>query len=334
MNFDQIISSLEKKQYKPVYFLTGEQAYYIDEISNYIENNVLDESEKDFNQTIVYGRDTNEHTIISSAKRFPMMAQYQVLIVKEAQDLKHIEELESYIKSPLDSTILVLCYKYKKIDKRKAFYKAVSKYGEFFESEVVREYQVPAWIAGYLKKKQYTIGPRECALLSDHLGNNLSKIVNELEKLSINVPVGSTITAHHIEENIGISKDYNIFELQDALGQKKIEKATRIINYFASNTKDYPVPMVTAILFTYFMKVGIFHEIVDKSKNNVASTLGINPFFVKDFEKAAQYYSRKSVARVISLLREYDLKSKGVDNASTSQGELLRELIYKILHVG
>lgn len=334
MNFDQIISSLEKKQYKPVYFLTGEQAYYIDEISNYIENNVLDESEKDFNQTIVYGRDTNEHTIISSAKRFPMMSQYQVIIVKEAQDLKQIEELESYIKAPLDSTILVLCYKYKKIDKRKGFYKAVSKYGEFFESEAVREYQVPAWIAGYLKKKQYTIGPRECALLSDHLGNNLSKIVNELEKLSINVPVGSTITAHHIEENIGISKDYNIFELQDALGQKKIEKATRIINHFASNTREYPVPMVTAILFTYFMKVGVYHEIVDKSKNNVASTLGINPFFVKDFEKAAKYYSRRSVARVVSLLREYDLKSKGVNNNSTSQGELLRELNYKILHVG
>lgn len=329
MTFEQIIGDLEKRIFKPIYVLTGEQAYYIDEITAMIENTVLDEAERDFNQTIVYGRDTDVKSIISYAKRFPMMAQHQVVIVKEAQDIKNIADLEPYIKSPLDSTVLVIAHKYKKVDKRTSFAKAVSKNGIFFESPQVRDYQIPKWIAEYIGKKGYKIGPRECALLADHLGSNLSKIVNELNKLCINIPAKETITAIHIEENIGISKEYNIFEYQNALGQKNKEKATRIANFFAANEKDSPMPMITAVLFGYFLKIGLYHELQDKSKGSVAQALKVNPFFVKDYETAARYYSKKSVARVISMLREYDLRSKGI--GSNPGGELMKEMNYRIL---
>jgi len=333
MSFDDILIALQARDFKPVYFLTGEQAYYIDEIAAFMEHNVLDEAQKDFNQTILYGRDTDPQTIISYAKRFPMMAPYQVLIIKEAQDIKSIEALEPYIKSPLDSTLLVICYKYKKLDKRTSFYKALLKTGVFFESPQVRDYQVPAWITNYLAKRGYKIGLRESALLADYLGNNLNKIANELNKLLINIPQETQITFRHIEDNIGISKEYNVFEYQNALGVKDKVKATRIANYFASNEKDAPLPMLTAILFSYFIKIGIYHELADKSKDNVARMLKINPFFVRDYETAAKHYSRKSVARIVSVLREYDMKGKGMGNATTPGGELVREMNYKILHV-
>jgi len=332
MSFEQILSDIEQRRFKPVYLLSGEQTYYIDEITKALETMVLDEAERDFNQTVIYGRDTDPKTIISYAKRFPMMAEYQVVIVKEAQDIKDITELEPYIKSPLESTILVIAYKYKKVDKRTTFVKSVKKSGVFFESPQVRDYQIPDWITAYLKKKEYSIMPRESALLADHLGNNLSKIVNELNKLCINISAGNTISADDIEKNIGISKEFNIFEYQNALGERNKAKATQIANYFASNEKDSPLPMITAVLFGYFLKIGLYHELQDKSKHSVASALSINPFFVRDYEKACKNYSRKGVARVISLLREYDLKSKGIGvGAATTGGELMRELNFRIL---
>ncbi len=334
MSFEQIISDLDKRIFKPVYLLTGEQAYYIDEITSVIENTALEESERDFNQTIIYGRDTDAKSIVSYAKRFPMMSQYQVVIVKEAQDVKDIAALETYLKSPLESTILVLAYKYKKVDKRTTFAKTVSKAGVFFESPQVRDYQVPSWIESYLRNKGYKIGPRESALLADHLGSNLSKIVNELNKLCINIPPKQTVTAAHIEENIGISKEHNIFEYQNALGHKNKEKATRIANYFAANEKDSPMPMITAVLFGFFLKIGLYHELNDKSKNSVAQALKVHPFFVKDYERAAQYYSKRSVARVIGILREYELKSKGMGIGTNIGGELMHEMNYRILAQG
>ncbi|PID93663.1 MAG: DNA polymerase III subunit delta [Bacteroidetes bacterium] len=331
MTFEKIIANLEKRVYHPIYFLTGEQTYYIDEIVGMIEDTVLQEAERDFNQTVLYGRDTDVKQIISLAKRFPLMASHQLIIIKEAQDIKQIAGLEPYVKSPLLSTILVMTYKYKKLDRRTSFAKAIARNGVFFEAPQMRDYQMPQWISEYIRKRGFKIGPRECALLADHLGNQLGKVVNELNKLFINVPEKGTITATHIEEHIGISKEYNVFEYQNALGQRDKMKAGRIAHYFSVNEKEMPVPKITAILFNYFTKVGLYHELKNKSKDVVARALKVNPFFVKDYEMAARHYSRKSVARVIALLREYDLKSKGIGNVSNPGGELIRELNYRIL---
>jgi len=336
VTFEQIISDLKKKIYYPVYLLTGEESYYIDRISDFIENNVLTEEEKEFNQSIIYGRDVDVPTIISYAKRFPMMSNYQVVIVKEAQDLDKpkpkMEELVSYVENPLSSTILVLNYKYKKVDKRKKFAKLIAKKGVFFESKKLYDNQVQSWITNYIQNKNLKITPKASALLAEYLGTDLGKIANEVGKLTINLKEGEEINDILIEKNIGISKDYNIFELQKALAQRDIVKANRIANYFAANPKDNPIVKTIIILYNYFSSILLYHRLKDKSRNNVAAKLGINPFFVKDYEIAARNYNIAKVVKIISYLREYDLKSKGVDNISATDGELLKELLFKILH--
>ncbi len=332
MKFEDIVKDLKNKIYKPIYFLYGEESYFIDQISDYIANNVLDEAEKAFNQVVMYGKDSKVEDVINAAKRFPMMANHQVLIVKEAQQLKQIEKLQFYAEQPLNSTILVVNYKNKTFDKRKKVYKAIKKIGVIFESKKLYENQVASWIKNYLKKKKYTISPVSSKLLTDFLGTDLSKISNELDKLMITLPENSTITPDDIEKNIGISKDYNVFELQTALGQKNILKANRIINHFASNPKDTPMVMIIISLFGYFSKILTYHYTKDKSQNNIASVLGVHPFFVKDYISAAQRYNSRKTVAVISMLREYDMKSKGYGNVSTTHGDLLKELIFKILH--
>jgi len=332
MTFDQIINDLKNKIYYPVYFLSGEEPYYIDLITDYIEKNVLSEEEKEFNQTILYGKDVDAHLIASSAKRFPMMSNYQVVIVKEAQDVKKLDELQPYIENPLESTILVLCYKYKKLDKRKVFTKTIQKKGVFYESQKLYENKVPEWIRNYLNDKGYQITLKASVLISEHLGTDLERIVNEISKLTINIPEKTEITEEHVEANIGISKDYNIFELQKALGKKDISKANMIVNYFAANEKDNPIVKVVAILNGFFVKTMIFHQLKNKSKNSVATALSVHPFFVQDYQIAARSYNMKKLAAIISYLREYDLKAKGVDNVSVKDGELLKELVFKILH--
>ena len=336
MTFDQIIGDLKNKIYYPVYFLTGEEPYYIDLISDYIENNVLTEEEKEFNQTIIYGRDVDVPTIISYAKRFPMMANYQVVIVKEAQDIDKpkpkIEELTSYVENPLSSTILVINYKYKKLDGRKKLAKLIAKKGVLFESKKLYQDKVQSWITNYIQEKGLSITPKAGALLAEYLGTDLGKIVNEISKLTINLADGGKIDDALIEKNIGISKDYNVFELQDALGRRDILKANRIANYFAANPKENPLIKTIIVLYKYFSSTLLYHRLKNKSKNNVASKLSINPFFVKGYEVAARSYSIANIVRIISYLREYDLKSKGVDSISATDGELLKELIYKILH--
>jgi DNA polymerase-3 subunit delta len=332
MKFEQIQSDLKNKIYYPVYFLAGEESYYIDVLSDIIEKNVLSESERDFNQTIVYGRDTNPLDIISLAKRYPMMASHQVVIVKEAQDVQKIEELESYIMNPLESTVLVLNYKYKNVDKRKSFYKKIEKKGILFESKKIYDNQIPAWINNYLQNAGYSITPKASFMLAEFLGSDLGKIVNEINKLIINIPGKTEINDDLIEKNIGISKDFNIFELQHAIGSRDILKANRIAIYFAANPKENPLVKTITILFGYFSKLLIYHQLKDKSKNNVASALSINSFFVKDFQVAARNYNMGKLTHIIGLLREYDLKSKGVNNISTTDGELLKEFLFKILH--
>lgn len=341
MKFEDIIDSLQKKIYSPVYFLMGDEPYFIDEICDYISGNVLSETEKEFNQTIVYGRDTDPATVISYSKRFPMMANYQVVIVKEAQDMKNLipdgkekdkNIFESYVEKPLISTILVICYKYKTLDRRKSFSKLIEKNGVLFNSDKLFDNQLPSWIQNFLKKKNYSIRPEASMLLSDYLGSDLSKITNELNKLSINIKEGTEITSSHIEYYIGISKDFNVFELQRMLGKKDIFKSNQIINYFSSNEKNNPNVKTIGILYNFFSKLLHLHSLADKSKNNACSELGINPYFFSEYQAAANNYNIRKTKQIISLLRKYDMKSKGVDNASIPDGELMKELVYQILH--
>jgi DNA polymerase-3 subunit delta len=310
----------------------GEEPYFIDKITDYIAENLLDDGEKEFNQTIVYGSDVDVHALIGTAKRFPMMANHQVVIVKEAQKLKKIEELQSYVENPLESTILVLAHKYKNVDKRKAFYKAVNKKAVVYTSSPMRDYQVPEWINAYVAEKGFRINLPASRLLADYLGTDLGKIANELDKLSLILEQGTEINNEIIQKNIGISKDYNVFELQNALGNHNALKANQIINYFAANPKNNPLVMILSNLYGYFSKVMVLHYLEDKSDKSVAAELRIHPFFVKDYKRAANFYNAGKVAKIIANLREYDLKAKGVNNTSTSDSDLMRELVFKILH--
>lgn len=333
MEFDQIIQELRKKIYHPVYFLTGEEPYYIDQISGYIEENVLTPAEKGFNQSIYYGRDTEPLTVMESARRFPMMANQQVIIVKEAQEWRTLEPLQKYLNTPSKSTILVINYKYKKIDGRTELSKILKKNTVYFESKKVRDYQIPQWAERYVAEKGFTIAPQATQMLADFLGDDLGKIVNELNKLFILVPQGMKITPEHIEKNIGISKDYNTFELTNALGAKDVLKANRIINYFADNPGSGSVPNVTAVLFSYFSRMFRYHFMTDKSESAVMSEFKLPGMIARKFITEARRYNPTKIFEIIGILREYDMKSKGLDaSGEVTQGDLLKEMIYKILH--
>ncbi len=329
----QIVSDIQKGDIKPIYFLMGEEPYYIDKISDYIENTILTEEEQGFNQMLIYGRDTTIDDIVSNAKRFPMMAERQVVIVKEAQDLSRtIENLETYAENPQPTTVLVVCYKYKKIDKRKKLYKAISKTGVIFEGKKLYENQVGDWIIKNLKSKGYPISPKAAQMLVEFLGTDLGKIDNELQKLQLICPKGTTITPQIIEENIGISKDFNNFELRNAIGERDTLKAHQIINYFAQSPKDNPLVVTISLLFGFFSQLLQYHGLNDKSKGAVAKQLKISPFFVKDYAIAARNYPMKKVSAAISLIQETDVKSKGVGASNVSQGDLLKELLVKIMN--
>ena len=328
----KIVSDIEKGIIKPIYFLMGEEPYYIDKISEYIENKILTEEEKGFNQMVLYGRDITIEDIVDNAKRFPMMAEKQVVIVKEAQDLSRtIENLTSYVENPQPSTVLVMCYKYKTIDKRKKLYKAIQKAGVIYESKKLYENQIAEWIRRVLAGKKYEIDARATAMLIEFLGTDLSKISNELDKLMVILPVGSKITGKAIEENIGISKDYNNFELRKAVGERNVLKVNQIINYFAQNQKANPLIMTISLLNSFFTQLLIYHSLNDKSKNSVARALGVSPFFVSDYSVAARNYPMRKVSQVIGLLRDADVKSKGV-GANLPAGDILKELLFKIIH--
>jgi DNA polymerase-3 subunit delta len=334
VTYEEIISDLKNRIFKPVYFLAGEEPYYIDLITEYIQDKVLAEDEKAFNQIILYGDDTNIAAIIDTARRFPMMASHQVLIIKEAQSLKKLDELMIYLENPLLSTILVFSYKYKTIDKRTKLYKTLESHSAYFESARIRDYLIPAWIERYLMVKGIKADPSASAMLTEYLGTDLHKIVNELDKLIITLPAGKpVITTTLVEKNIGISKDYNNFELQKAISEKNILKANMIIHHFANNPKDNPITLSIASLFGFFSKLLTFHYLTDKSKNNAAAVLKINPFFVKDYENSVSKYNVSKTVQIISLLRTYDMKSKGYGDPGTEPGDLLKELVFRILHL-
>lgn len=329
----QIVADIQKGDIKPIYFLMGEEPYYIDKISDFIADNILTEEERGFNQMVIYGRDSTVEDIVSNAKRYPMMAERQVVIVKEAQDLSRtIEKLVEYAENPQPTTVLVVCYKYKKIDKRKKLHKTISKSGVIFEGKRLYENQVGDWIIKTLKGRGFGISPKAAQMLVEFLGTDLGKIDNELQKLQLICPEGITISPEIIEENIGISKDFNNFELRSAIGEKDTLKAHRIINYFAQNPKDNPMVVTISLLFSYFSQILQYHGLNDKSKGAVAKQLKVNPFFVKDYVTAARNYPMKKVSHAISLLQETDVKSKGVGASNVSQGDLLKELLVKIMN--
>lgn len=333
VTFEEVMSGLKGRKFKPVYFLAGDEPYYIDLIIDHIEENVLPEDEKAFNQMIVYGEDTSVPAIIDTARRFPMMASHQVVVVKEAQSLKKIEDLSIYLDKPLLSTILVISYKYKTLDKRTKLYKTLDSQGCYFESARMRDYLVPGWIERYLMAKGIKTDPSASAMLTEFLGTDLHKIANELDKLIMTLPSGKpVITTSLIEKNIGISKDYNNFELQKAVGERDIVKANMIVHHFANNPKDNPIMLTISSLFSFFSKLLTFHYLADKSKTNVANALKVNPYFVKDYEVAATKYNISKTVQIVSLLRTYDLRSKGFGDPGTEQGDLLKEMIFKILH--
>ena len=333
MTFEEIFRQLNKKSYSPIYFLMGEEPYFIDRITEHIADHVLTEEEKTFNQMILYGGDTDVPTVINTARRFPMMASRQVVIVREAQNLDKIEDLIHYVENPLESTLLVINYKYKKLDKRKKLFKALEKNSILFESRRLYNDKIPPWINSYLLSRGKKIEPKAAVILTEYLGNDLGKIANELEKLIIVLKSEQDIiTASDIERNIGISKDYNNFELNNALAQRNVLKANRIIQYFGANQKNHPLALTITSIYFFFSRVLRYHFLPDKSSRNVASALKIEPFFIREYETAARNYTTAKTVRVISLLREYDLKSKGFGNVSAVPGELLKELIYKIIH--
>jgi DNA polymerase-3 subunit delta len=340
MTAAELLKDLKNRKYKPVYLLHGEEPYFIDEVSDFVEHKVLSDAEKSFNQTVFYGKDTDVMTVLNASKRYPMMADYQVVLVKEAQDMKwgtedtdkkSMNPLLSYLENPLLSTMLVFCYKFGKFDKRKKTYKAIEKNGVIVESTPLYDNKVPGWIEDFVAENGYKINQQATFTLAEYLGNDLSKIANELEKLMLNIAKGQEIGLKLVQDNIGISREYNVFELQAALSKKDVFKSNQIINYFEANPRSNPIVLVLGNLNNFFSKVLLYHYAKDKSPQNLARELGVNPYFVKDYEQAARSYNYGKTMQIISYLRECDVKSKGVDS-NTDQGGLMKELIFKILH--
>ncbi len=329
----KIINDIKAGNIKPIYFLMGEEPYYIDRITEYLENNLLTEDEKGFNQIVLYGRDTTIDDIIANAKRYPMMAERQVVIVKEAQELSRtIDQLEKYAENPQLSTVLVIAYKYKTLDKRKKVTKILEKIGLLYESKKMYDNKVGEWIKRVLQGRGYGIEPKAMAMLVEFLGNDLSRIANELTKLEIILPKGSTITPNHIEDNIGFSKDFNVFEFRKAIGDKNQFKAFQIANYFAQNQKDNPIVQTNGLVFSFFSALLQYHGLKDKSPSNVARILRVSPFFVNDYIGAAHNYPMKKVSAIVEKLRDVDVKSKGVGSNAIPHGDLLKEMLIRIFN--
>lgn len=333
MKYQDIIKDIKNKKFAPIYMLHGEESFFIDAISDLIEATVLSEDQKAFNQTILYGKEANYNAVVDNARRFPIMASHQVIILKEAKEMRDLAKLEKYAANPAPTTVLVICHKHKKVDQRSKLVKAIKKKGVLFEAKKLYDNQVPDWISNYLKARQYKIQDDAAQMITEYLGVNLSKIVNEMDKLMLNVPKETTIKIEHVQQNIGISKDYNVFELQGAVGKKNVLKAQRIVNYFISNPKKHPLPQVVSSLYGFFSKLYIMQTAGQVSDNEMAKKLGMrSTFFLRDYRAAARNYNRAATEKSVAILKEYDLKSKGVNRDSTADTELLREMVFKIMH--
>ncbi len=331
VTYASILKELKTKIYHPVYFFTGEEPYYIDLVTQYVEENILDEMEKEFNFSVFYGLDSNVYDIIGACKRFPMMSDFQVIIIKEAQNLKEIEKFESYLENPVKSTILIFNFK-KKPDERKSFFKKVKTKSVYFNSEKIKDYKLADWVFEAGRELKINLNPKMALKLGEYLGNDLAKIINELQKLKIRYPENPEITDDIISENIGISKEFNVFELQNALGEKNILISNRIVNYFGANEKSVSIQQLLPTLNSFFSKIFVLHFLKDKSEKSVASALRIHPFLVKDYVKYARNYDTHKLRRIIGYILDADLRSKGVNTTGEANGEILKELVFKILH--
>lgn len=334
--YDVILRDLKNKIVHPIYLLEGEEPYFIDLVSDFIENNLLPEAERSFNQTVLYGKDTTINEIRQRAMNYPMFSNYQVLIVKEAQMLRKWEELLKYVEKPVKTTILVLCHRYENFDKRTKVGKLLKESSDcvLLTTKKMREDQVPDWINTYLAERNFSINHHAASLLVEYVGNELSRVSNELEKLILNVAAGKEISSEDIEKNIGISKEYNVFELSKALGLMDVLKANRIVNYFKANPKSNPLVLTIGSLYGYFSKIYLMHQAKPKSDSEIVTVLGIKPFsfVINEYKTAARNYSPKKTEQVIALLQDYDLRSKGVNDTGSEEAALLKELVYKILH--
>lgn len=331
MQFDQIIRDIQDKKYKPIYLLQGNEPYYIDKIENEISEKILEEHEKDFNYSVLYGRDLETNTILEQVKQYPLMADVNITIIKEAKDYKHIEELLPYLEEPSKSNILVFCYKGGTINRNTKVAKAIIKNGILFNSEKVKDYKLHTWIIDLCKKLKIKISTSDAHLLAEHLGNDLDKIETEFQKLKIAVPNLKEIDKNTIETHIGISKDYNVFELQKAISDRNYNKVIKIANYFSKNEKKQPLPMVLSFLYGFFSKVIIYQYNAKKPDPELCKLLGIPPYFLDDYKKVAKVYKARKTVEIISILREYDMRFKGVKNGSANQGQLYTELFSKII---
>jgi len=332
MNLDKILKDIQQRKFEKIYFLCGNEPYYIDLISNKLIESVLKDEEKEFNQSIFYGLDTDVETVVADSRKYPMMSEYNFVVVKEAQHLKEIDRFESYFSNPISSTILVICYKNKKVDGRKKIYKSLNVNGLYYETKKLYDNQVPDWIISRLGRAGFHISLRNAALITEYLGNDLSHISNELGKIILNLPDGSTVNGDAIQEYIGINKEYNTFELNNALGYHSVLKANRIIHYFGQNEKKYPLLLIIANLYSFFSKVLKYHYTQGMSKGEKAAFIGASTFFLKDYEYAVKVYSKRKLVSIINILYQYDKKAKGIDNPTIPGRELLKEMVYRILH--
>lgn len=350
LSFETVFNDVKSKKYHPIYFLFGDEPYYSDQIADLIEKNAIPEGEKEWNQHVLYGKDIDIVNLVSYVKRFPMMGDKQLVIVKEAQEIKYFSSKDKenasdkkksaktvdpfihYLENPSPSTILVIVYKHKSFDQRLKIATVLKKQSIYLESKKLYDNKIPGWITQYLAKNAYRINPRATALIADSLGADLGKIANELDKIQLNVPAEKEITVAHVQEYIGISKDFNVFELQLALGQKDILKSNQIVNYFGANPKNNPMVFIIGQLFSYFSKILMLHSSGERSSEKLAGILKVHPFFVNDYVSAAKNYGPGKLVEIIAFIREYDLKLKGVDSTETEQSELLKELVYRILH--
>ncbi len=331
MSAEKIISEWKKNKYKPVYWLEGEEDYYIDQVVDYAEHQILNESEAGFNLTVFYGRDAEWAAVVNACRRYPMFAEKQVVLLKEAQHMKDIEKLESYIESPLPSTIFVVAYKTKTLDKRTKLYKLLKQSAEIFVSEKIKDFKIQEWIREMVAAKEYSITSKAAVLLEEHIGNDLSRMANEIDKLSINLKGSKQITEDDIEKYIGISKEYNVFELQAAIAKKDLAKAITIIRYFDGNPKAAPIQMVLPALYASFSKVYTVFGMADKSEAALKPHFYFNPAAVKNALETIRNYNYEGIERILLLLHQYNLKSIGVGDSGTSGASLLKEMVVKMI---
>ena len=334
----KILTDLKARKFAPLYFLHGEESFYIDLISNYIETNALSESEKGFNQVILYGKDVAMAAILTNARRFPMMAERQVVIVKEAQEIQDLNKeagaklLTDYLTKQVPSTILVFCHKHKTLDKRRELGKKIDQYAVMLTAKKLYENQLPEFVYEYIKEKKVAADDRAIQVLCEYVGNDLHRLANEIDKLVISLPAGASITVDQVMTQVGVSKEYNIFELQKAILQRDDVLANKIVNYFESNTKKNPIIPVVAFLYSFFSKLLVASQVADKSEKGIASELKLSPYAVRDYASALRHFPTVKITDNIAALRDADLKLKGVNTGSTEDGQIFRELVWRLLH--